>query len=103
MSATESIVRIEGLTVRYGNRIAVDQVSFSVERGAVYAMLGRNGVGKSSLLRCLLGVQHPAAGTATLFGQNSWSARTALMHKVGVVAEEPDAPPDMTSEQILQF
>ena len=89
--------------VRYGRTQALDQASFQVEPGQVYALLGRNGSGKTSLVRCLLGHQKPTAGRVDLFGQDVWSARQALMHRVGVVAEEPDAPPLMTTRQLVRF
>ena len=103
MSANETIIRIDGLTVRYGRKTAVDRVSLTVPRGAVYALLGRNGAGKSSLVRCLLGQQKPAAGTIELFGDDVWRHRTALMERVGVVSEEADAPPDMTVSALARF
>ncbi len=89
--------------VRYGRTQALDQASFQGEPGQVYALLGRNGSGKTSLVRCLLGHQKPTAGRIELFGQDVWSARQTLMHRVGVVAEEPDAPPLMTTRQLVRF
>jgi ABC-2 type transport system ATP-binding protein len=103
MSLIEGLIEVEGLTVRYGGRTALDDVSFSVPEGAVYALLGRNGAGKSSLVRCLLGAQRPAAGTARLLGRDSWRERAPILRDVGVVSEEPDAPPAMTVRQIARF
>ena len=57
---------VEGLTVTYGRVTACAGVTLSVARGAVYALLGRNGAGKSSLVRCLLGQQKPSSGRAML-------------------------------------
>ena len=94
---------VEGLTVRYGRATACAGVSLSVARGAVYALLGRNGAGKSSLVRCLLGQQRPSSGRAMLFGEDVWKARARLMARVGVVPEEPDVPPAMTARQIAGF
>ena len=94
---------LEGLTVRYGNRLALDNVSLAVPEGAVYALLGRNGAGKSSLVRCLLGEQKPDAGRALLLGREVWGARAAVLSLVGVVPEEPDAPPAMTARQLSKF
>ena len=94
---------VEGLTVRYGRATACADISLSVARGAVYALLGRNGAGKSSLVRCLLGQQQPSSGRAMLFGEDVWKERTRLMARVGVVPEEPDAPPAMTARQIADF
>jgi ABC-2 type transport system ATP-binding protein len=100
---TETALSLESLTVRYGRKTACESVSLSVERGAVYALLGRNGAGKSSLVRCLLGQQKPTAGRAALFGEDVWKRRARLMARVGVVPEEPDAPPAMTARQLSAF
>jgi len=89
--------------VRYGRMIAVDHAALDVARGAVYALVGRNGAGKSSLVRCLLGQQRPQHGSAVLFGEDSWSRRTSLMQRVGVVTEDADAPPEMSVAGIARF
>jgi len=71
----------------------------ALSEGTVYALLGRNGAGKSSLVRCLLGQQRPAAGRAMLFGRDAWRHRASLMAQVGVVPEQPDAPPGATARR----
>jgi len=98
-----SAIQSRGLTMAYGRKTAVSDVGFSVPAGAVYALLGRNGAGKSSLVRCLLGYQKPAEGSASLFGQDSWEHRARLMGRVGVVPEEPDTPPALTATQAAAF
>jgi ABC-2 type transport system ATP-binding protein len=97
----EAAVEVRGLTVRYGRNLVLDAVSLTVPRGAVYALLGRNGVGKSSLVRCLLGLQRPDAGSVRLFGRDAWRFRQQLMERVGVVPEEPDAPPELTARELV--
>lgn len=96
-------IAIEEVTVRYGRATACDKVTLSVRRGEVYALLGRTGAGKSSLVRCLLGQQKPSSGRARLFGEDVWKRRADLMSRVGVVPEEPDAPPAMNAGQIADF
>jgi ABC-2 type transport system ATP-binding protein len=96
-------IRIAGMTVRYGRRVAVDAASLEVPRGSVYALLGRNGAGKSSLVRCALGQQRASSGSARILGEDSWKHRTHLMERVGVVAEDADAPPEMWVEQLAAF
>jgi ABC-2 type transport system ATP-binding protein len=98
-----SSILLDRLTVRYGKTTACQGVSLSVPRGGVYALLGRNGAGKSSLVRCLLGLQKPTAGRVLLLGTDSWTTRTLLMARVGTVPEEPDAPPAATIRQIAAF
>ncbi len=99
-AATDPVLEAENVSVQYGGAHIVDGVSLSVERGSVFALLGRNGVGKSSLIRCLLGQQRPSAGDVRLFGKNSWKHRSAAMARVGVVPEEPDAPPGMSAKAL---
>ena len=93
----------DGLTICYGRTTVVEGLSLAVPRGSVYALLGRNGAGKSSLLRVLLGQRPAAIGRVRLLGEDPWRRRSSLMAKVGVVPEEPDAPPDMTAAQLSAF
>jgi ABC-2 type transport system ATP-binding protein len=99
--ALEAAVEIRGVTVRYGRHLVLDAVTLEVPRGEVYALLGRNGVGKSSLVRCLLGLQRPDAGSLRLFGRDAWRERQSLMERVGVVPEEPDAPPELGARELV--
>ena len=92
-----------GVTVRYGRAVAADGVTFGVDAGQVYALLGRNGAGKSSLVRCLLGMQKPSAGTALLFGADAWRTRVAAMARVGFVPEESDVPPELSARAAAAF
>ncbi|HEX9500484.1 MAG TPA: ABC transporter ATP-binding protein [Thermoanaerobaculia bacterium] len=100
---SETAIEVSNVTVRYGRLVAVDHVAFTVPRGTVYALLGRNGAGKSSLVRCILGQREPPAGRVRLFDQDAWKERTALMQRVGAVSEEADAPPEMTVDQLAHF
>lgn len=98
-----NLVDVEELTVRYGKRSVLDRVSLGVPEGSVYVLVGRNGTGKSSLVRCLLGEQRPESGRALLLGGDAWRERARLLRDVGVVPEEPDAPPAMTARQLARF
>jgi ABC-type multidrug transport system ATPase subunit len=91
------IIEVDGLGLSYGRHRALDGLSLTVEPGEVYALLGRNGAGKSSLMRCLLGWLRPEDGSCRVFGMDCWRDRARLMARVGVVPEEPDAPPQMTA------
>ena len=100
---TDRVVDISNVTVRYGRTVAVDNVSIEIGRGVVYALLGRNGAGKSSIIRCLLGQRRADAGSVRLFGDDAWRNRAALMQRVGVVSEESDAPPEMSVAALARF
>jgi ABC-type cobalamin/Fe3+-siderophores transport system ATPase subunit len=69
------LVAVAELSVRYGRRLVLDRVSLAVPEGSVYVLLGRNGAGKSSLVRCLLGEQRPESGRASLLGRDAWRER----------------------------
>jgi ABC-2 type transport system ATP-binding protein len=96
-------IHAAGVTVRYGRRTAVDDVSISIQHGTVYALLGRNGAGKSSLVRSILGQLRPDRGRVELFGDDVWTNRTRLMDRIGVVPEEADAPPEMRVAELGAF
>lgn len=96
-------VRVDGVSVRYGRKTAVAEVTFSVPVGSVYALLGRNGAGKSSLIRCLLGQRRPDAGRVELLGHDAWRDRRRAMLETGVVPEDPDAPVGLSSAVIVAY
>ena len=102
-AAAGPALETDGLCVSYGRTRVIDGLSLAVPRGSVFALLGRNGAGKSSLLRVLLGQRPPAGGRVRLLGEDPWRHRTRLMARVGVVPEEPDAPPEMTPSQLSAF
>lgn len=97
------VIEVDAVGVRYGKAVALEDVSLRVGAGTVHALVGRNGAGKSSLVRCLLGHRKPSSGRVALFGQDSWAHRAELMKHVGVVPEEPDAPPSMNAHQLGSF
>jgi ABC-2 type transport system ATP-binding protein len=100
---SHAVAGFDDVTVRYGRTVAADAVTLAVGPGRVYALLGRNGAGKSSLVRCLLGQQKPEAGRATLFGEDAWRSRRRAMARVGALPEEPDVPPEMTAAEAAAF
>jgi ABC-2 type transport system ATP-binding protein len=97
------MVRVDNVSVHYHKQVVVESVSFEVTRGSVYALLGRNGAGKSSLIRCLLGVQKPAAGQVTVNGQNVWTHRAQVLANTGYVPETCDAPAGLRVRDITAF
>lgn len=100
---TQTLAAFDQVNVRYGRAVAAVEVSLAVRRGSVYALLGRNGAGKSSLVRCLLGQQRPTGGRALLFGADAWTTRRHAMAKVGVVPEDPDLPRNLHADAIAAF
>lgn len=98
---SDAVAEFDNVAVRYGRASVLNEVTFAVPRGSVCAVLGRNGAGKSSLLRCLLGLQRPSGGRLSLLGQDPLRAHRVLMERTGVVPEEPDAPAHLTTRQLV--
>src|SRR5579859_6104770 len=64
------MIEVQGLTKRYGEKTAVDGLTFSIEPGVVTGFLGPNGAGKTTTMRCILGLDYPDAGTVTVDGRD---------------------------------
>lgn len=99
----DAVVRLESVSVKYNRNLVVDTVSFEVARGSVYALLGRNGAGKSSIMRCLLGLQKPSAGRVLIFGEDVWTHRARLLSRAAYVPETSDAPGQLRVRDIASF
>jgi ABC-2 type transport system ATP-binding protein len=81
-----AVITAEGLTKRYGDTTAVDDVSFTIRPGIVTGFLGPNGAGKSTTMRLILGLDRPTSGSVTVNGKDYRHA-TAPMHEVGALLE----------------
>src|SRR4051794_14050757 len=80
------MIKAEGLTKRYGDKTAVDGLTFTVEPGVVTGFLGPNGAGKSTTMRMILGLDRPAAGSVTVNGR-AYADHPAPLHEVGALLE----------------
>ena len=97
----ETILTIENLTKKFGKLTAVDNLSFSIEKGNVYGILGPNGSGKSTTLGIVLNVVNKTSGSFSWFGGDV-STHNALK-KVGAIIERPNFYPYMTAKQNLEL
>jgi len=95
-STTESIVACAGLTHRYGDRVALADVSFAVHRGEIFGLLGPNGGGKTTLFRILSTLLTPSAGTAQICVHDVVTARIAVRQRIGVVFQAPSLDKKLT-------
>ena len=97
----KTILNVNELTKKFGPLTAVNQLSFSIEKGNVYGMLGPNGSGKSTTLGMILNVVNPTAGNFSWFG-GTQSTHQALK-RVGAIIERPNFYPFMTAAQNLRL
>ncbi|MEU6828462.1 ABC transporter ATP-binding protein [Nocardia beijingensis] len=96
----DSIVVTRGLTKRYGEHIAVDDVNMSVASGEIYGFLGPNGAGKTTTLRMLAGLIRPSEGTATVAGHRPGDP--AVVRRIGVLIEGPGFYPYLSGRDNLR-
>ena len=96
------VVRAESLTKRFGDVVAVDQLSFELEQGTITGFLGPNGAGKTTTLRMLLGLARPTSGRASLFGQ-AYAELKEPSRRVGAVLEATDFHPGRSGRDHLRM
>ena len=96
------MIEARGLTKRYGDKLAVDQLSFRIRPGVVTGFLGPNGSGKSTTMRMVMGLDLPNAGTATVNGERYHDLRWPL-HEVGALLEAKAIHPGRSARAHLQM
>jgi ABC-2 type transport system ATP-binding protein len=87
------VVTVEHLHKAYGSTVAVDDVSFSVQPGEIFGILGRNGAGKTTTVECLSGVRVPGSGRVDVLGLDPLRDRRELHERVGVQLQQSALPP----------
>lgn len=97
------LVEAERLTRRYGSFVAVDEVSFGIERGEVVGLLGPNGAGKSTTIRMLSSFLSPTAGTARIAGNDVRDESLAVRRHIGYMPESNPLYPEMRTREFLRF
>src|SRR5688500_16328415 len=96
------VIAVDGLTKRFGDVLAVDDLHFAVGRGHVCGLLGPNGAGKSTTLRMLLGLVRPNAGEARLFGTPS-APGSPTLRRVGTIIEDAAFVPHLSGATNLRL
>ena len=83
-----SVIQTRGLTKYFGNKCAVYELNLEVPRGSVFAFLGRNGSGKTTTIRMLMGLLAPTRGGGSIFGQNICKLTPEIRARIGYLTEE---------------
>ena len=97
------LIELQGLTKRFGDLTAVDDVSLSVGSGEVLGFLGPNGAGKTTTMRMIAGFMEPTAGTALVCGHDVLEAPVAVRRNIGFLPEGAATYGDMTTKAYLEF
>lgn len=97
------MIEVTGLVKKYGNQLAVDQLSFTLESGRIYGLLGANGAGKSTTMNIITGYLGATAGDVVINGKNILDEPEAAKRQIGYLPETPPLYPEMKVTEYLQF
>ena len=97
------MIKVEGLTKRYARTVAVDNISFEVEKGQIVGFLGPNGAGKTTTMRVLTCFLPPTAGSASVAGYDVLEHPIEVKKRIGYLPESPPLYPEMEVIEYLEF
>src|SRR5438105_13618939 len=97
------MIKVEGLTKRYARTVAVNDISFGVEKGQIVGFLGPNGAGKTTTMRVLTCFLPPTAGKATIGGFDVLENPQEVKKRIGYLPETPPVYPEMEVSEYLDF
>jgi len=98
-----AIIEVSDLTKRYGDQVALNGVSFSVEEGEIFGILGPNGAGKTTTVECVSGLRTPDGGRVRVSGLDPRAGRDELRQFLGVQLQESGLPPKLTVREALRL
>ncbi|MGD8452846.1 MAG: ABC transporter ATP-binding protein [Phycisphaerae bacterium] len=101
--AADTVIEADGLTRRFGDFVAVRDVSFTVPRAAIYGFLGPNGSGKSTIIRMLCGVLRPTLGRGTVLGHDVARESEAIKRRIGYMSQKFSLYGDLSVDENLDF
>ncbi|PXY24789.1 multidrug ABC transporter ATP-binding protein [Prauserella sp. PE36] len=97
------IIDVQNLHKRYGDKVAVEDVSFTVERGEIFGILGPNGAGKTTTVECIEGLRKPDGGTVSVLGLDPRRDTAELRQRLGVQLQESELPERMKVREALDL
>ena len=101
--ATEKVITVEKLTKKFGDFVAVDAVSFEVNKGEIFGFLGANGAGKTTAMRMLCGLSLPTSGKATVAGFDVYKETEKIKRSIGYMSQKFSLYEDLTVKENIRF
>jgi ABC-2 type transport system ATP-binding protein len=98
-----NIIEVKNLKKQFGDFVAVDNISFEVKTGEIFAFLGPNGAGKSTTIKMLTTLLNPTSGNIELNGSNPTNNPNAVRHSFGIVFQDPSLDDELTAWENLEF
>lgn len=99
----EKVIIADRLTKRFGDFVAVDQISFDVEKGEIFGFLGANGAGKTTAMRMLCGLSLPSAGKASVAGFDVYRENEKIKRNIGYMSQKFSLYDDLTVKENMRF
>ena len=96
-------IRVDNLTKRYGEHVAVDAISFAVSEGEAFGILGPNGTGKTTTLEMIEGLRRPSAGTIEVLGRPVWPDPRAVQARIGVQLQSTTLFDRLSARELLEL
>jgi len=97
------MIRVQNLSKKFGDLTAVDNISFEVNKGEIFAFLGPNGAGKTTTIKMLTTLLHPTSGAVELDGLDPTVARDEVRKRFGVVFQDPSLDQDLTAWENMEI
>jgi ABC-2 type transport system ATP-binding protein len=98
-----TVIELDNVTRRFGSTTALEDVSLSVPRGAVFGLVGVNGAGKTTLIKHVLGLLEAQTGRVRVFGLDPVADPVGVLSKIGYLSEEKDLPDWMRVDELLHY
>lgn len=99
----DAVIKVNGLTRKFGDFTAVDKISFEVEKGEIFGFLGANGAGKTTSIRMLTGLLTPTSGKATVAGYDVYRQVEKIKQSIGYMSQKFSLYNDLTIKENIHF
>src|SRR3954465_3264823 len=103
MEATAPVIDVSQLSRRFDTKTALDAVTLTIPRGAVYGLVGANGAGKTTLIKHILGLLRAQSGSVRIFGLDPVADPVGALSRIGYLSEENDLPGGMRVEELIRY
>ena len=99
----DKVIQTKELTKKYGEQTVVNQLNLHVKKGSIYGLLGRNGAGKTTIMKMMLGLTAATSGSIELFGSPLWGNEKTIYPRIGAMIEHPGFYPNLTGTENLEI
>lgn len=99
----DNVIKTNQLTKKYGKQTVVNEVNLHVKKGRIYGLLGRNGAGKTTIMKMILGLTSSTSGNVEVFGQSIVGKEKRIYPRIGAIIETPGFYPNLTGTENLEI